>query len=73
MKDIPYFVIWCSKVNSYKKYEEHWDAFYTYEDAKAKYDNLVADKLVTGNLDNVKLTQVIEEKSKGLDKQEYYA
>lgn len=68
MKDISYFVVWRSKVNSYKKYEEHWDAFYTYEDAKEKYD-----KLVTGNLDNVKLTQVIEETSKGVDKQEYYA
>lgn len=67
MKDISYFVIWCIKVNSYKKYEEHWDAFYTYEDAKEKYD-----KLVARNLDNVKLTQVIEEKSKGLYKQEYY-
>lgn len=62
-----FIVIWCRKVNSYKKYEEDWDAFHTYQDAKDFYD-----ELVNRNTDNVKLCQVIEEPSKGLYKQEFY-
>ena len=67
-KPTPYFVVWCiEEKNSYKKFQEKWDCFYNYEDAKKKYD-----KLYNNSLANLKLTKVIEEKEVGVEQQEYY-
>ena len=66
-KPTPYFVVWCNEENSYKKFQENWDCFYNYEDAKEKYD-----KLYNTSLANLKLTKVIEEKEVGVEQQEYY-
>ena len=66
-KPTPYFVVWCYEENSYKKFQEKWDCFYNYEDAKKKYD-----KLYNNSLANLKITKVVEEKEVGVERQEYY-
>ena len=68
-KTTMYFVVWCNEVNSYKKFEEMWDCFYNYEDAKQKY-NFLSNR---PNVENLKLTEVIEEENLGVIQQEYYA
>ena len=64
-----YYVVWCNQVNTYRKFEEMWDCFYTYEDAKQKYTKL----LNRPQIENLKLTKVIEEENLGVIRQEYYA
>ena len=66
-KPTPYFVVWCRKVQSYKKFEMDQDCFFNYEDAKEKYD-----KLYNNSLANLKITKVVEEKEVGVERQEYY-
>ena len=68
-KPTPYFVVWCRKVESYKKFEMDQDCFFNYEDAKEKYDKLYNNSTV----ENLKLTKVIEEKETGVIPQQYYA
>jgi hypothetical protein len=68
-KTTMYFVVWCNQVDTYHKFKEMWDCFYSYEDAKQMYNKLSNRP----KIENLKLTKVIEEENLGVIQQEYYA